>query len=109
MGEIKRYVIIGAIVAVVVLIVALVATSLKKLASDEGTQHCPYLTLVYDANYSILGFYTVKGISVRLHIQQRVSSTTVLFYDHDHDHFIKGIFFFSHILSANPHLWSTCM
>ena len=46
MADSKRYVIIGVVVAVIVLIVALVATSLQKLASDEGVTHLFVLLLI---------------------------------------------------------------
>ncbi len=36
MAEATRYVVIGVIVFIIALIIGLVATSLKKLASDEG-------------------------------------------------------------------------
>ena len=46
MADSKRYVIVGVVVAVIVLIVALVGTSLKKLASDEGVTHLFVLILI---------------------------------------------------------------
>ena len=47
MSNAKRYVIIGAVVAVIVLIVALVAASLKKLASDEGEIFKSFVTKLW--------------------------------------------------------------